>query len=108
MRTNKYGVRGLKGVQLKKGFIYFWVPPVSLQKAGLFKYETLGADFYAAAAKAQELNAKLASHRGTVNRKKPTLSKITPMTMAYLLRMFEASPRFARPPLRRMAEYLAR
>jgi hypothetical protein len=24
MRPNKYGVRGLKGVQLKRGFIYFW------------------------------------------------------------------------------------
>jgi hypothetical protein len=53
MRTNRYGVRGLKGAQLKRGFIYFWTPPPSLQKAGIFKYETLGADFDNAVVKAR-------------------------------------------------------
>jgi hypothetical protein len=51
MRTNKYGVRGLKGVQLKRGFVYFWTPPISLQKAGIFKFKTLGTDLQAAVQK---------------------------------------------------------
>jgi hypothetical protein len=54
MRTNKYGVRGLKGVHLKRGFIYFWTPPVSLQKAGIFQHKTLGADLAIAVAKAHD------------------------------------------------------
>jgi hypothetical protein len=43
MRTNKYGVRGLKGVQLKNRFVYFWTPPVSLQKAGICERVGLAA-----------------------------------------------------------------
>ena len=43
MRTNKYGVRGLKGVQLKRGFVYFWTRAL-LQKAGIFQHKTLGTD----------------------------------------------------------------
>jgi hypothetical protein len=54
MRTNKYGVRGLKGVQLPKAFVYFWVPPVSLQQAGIFHYTTLGSDFSSAVEQASE------------------------------------------------------
>jgi hypothetical protein len=34
MRPNKFGIRGMKGVWLKGRFVYFWMPPVSLQKAG--------------------------------------------------------------------------
>jgi len=105
MRTNKYGVRGLKGVQLKRGFIYFWIPPLSLQKAGLFKCKTLGADFSVAVARARDWNSKLAEHRGAVNLKKPPLSKINPMTVAYLFRTFEASPRFARYAPRTRQDY---
>jgi len=94
MRTNKYGIRGLKGVQLKRGFVYFWIPPVSLQKAGVFHHTTLGTDFSTAVAKAKEWNTKLDLHRGTVRRAKPTLGSITPMTVADLFRKFEISPRF--------------
>lgn len=67
MRTNKYGIRGLKSVKLKKELFYFWVPPVSLQKAGIFRYATLGPNFNVAAAKARKWNAKLDAHRGAVN-----------------------------------------
>src|ERR1035441_9915478 len=61
MRINKYGVRGLKGVQLPNAFVYFWVPTLSLQKAGIFRYSTLGSDFECAVTKARALNEKLDS-----------------------------------------------
>ena len=95
MRTNKYGVRGLKGVQLPKAFVYFWVPPVTLQKAGVFHYTTLGSDFGNAVAEARRLNAKLNDYRGGLRQFKPKLANVGPLTVAYLIREFEASPRFA-------------
>ena len=39
MRCNKYGIRGLKSVQRKRGVVYFWVPPLSLQRVGAFKHK---------------------------------------------------------------------
>jgi hypothetical protein len=96
MRTNKYGVRGLKGVQLKRGFVYFWTPPVSLLKAGIFHFKTLGTDFAIAVAKAHDWNAKLEAHRRDRTGIKPVLAIINPMTVGYLVRQFEASPKFAR------------
>lgn len=96
MRTNKYGVRGLKGVQLKRGFVYFWTPPVSLQKAGIFQHMTLGTDYVIAVAKAHDWNAKLEAHRLARNGIKPKLTTINPMTVGYLVRQFESSPKFAR------------
>jgi hypothetical protein len=63
MRTNKYGVRGLKGVQLKRGFVYFWTPPISLQKRKIFHFTTLGTDFKTAVRKEQEWNSRLDAYR---------------------------------------------
>ncbi len=105
MRTNKYGVRGLKGVQLNNGFVYFWTPPVSLQKAGIFKHKTLGTDFETSVAKARDWNCKLEAYRLAVNGTKPMLKSIEPMTVGYLVRQFEASPRFARYSLRTQRDY---
>jgi hypothetical protein len=105
MRTNKYGVRGLKSVQLKRGLVYFWVPPVSLQKAGIFHHKTLGMDFDIAATRAHHWNAKLKAHRLSVNGVKSTLSVINLFSVAYLLREFEASPRFARYSPRTREDY---
>jgi hypothetical protein len=67
MRPNKFGIRGMKGVWLKGRFVYFWMPPVSLQKAGVFRHTTLGTDFEIAVAIAREWNAKLDAHRGINN-----------------------------------------
>jgi len=105
MLTNKYGVRGLKSVQLKRGLVYFWLPLVSLQKAGIFHHKTLGMDFDIAATRAHHWNAKLKAHRLSVNGVKPTLSVINLMSVAYLLREFEASPRFARYSPRTREDY---
>jgi integrase len=105
MRTNKYGVRGLKGVQLKNGMVYFWTPPLSLQKARIFRFKTLGTDLNVAVAKARDWNAKLEAYRSTVNGTKAKLGIISPMTVGFLIREFEASPKFARYALRTQQEY---
>ena len=96
MRMNRYGIRGLKGVQLKSCFVYFWTPPISLQKRRIFRFTTLGTDFAVAVAKARALNSELEIYRNAASPSKPILYTITPMTVAYLFREFEASPRFAR------------
>jgi integrase len=96
MRANRYGIRGLKGIQLKRGFVYFWTPPISLQKAGVFQHKTLGTDFGVAVAKAHDLNSKLETYRRARNGIKPVLATIIPMTVGFLVRQFEASPKFAR------------
>jgi hypothetical protein len=43
------------------------MPPVSLQKAGLFRHTTLGTDIDSAVARACEWNIKLDAHRGVNN-----------------------------------------
>jgi hypothetical protein len=105
MRTNRYGVRGLKGVQLKRRFVYFWDPPVSLQRRKVFRFTTLGTDFDVAVDKAKQLNSKLDAYRAAVRGTKPVLLTITPMTVAYLFRQFEVSPRFARYASRTRGDY---
>jgi integrase len=105
MRTNKYGVRGLKGVQLKKGVVYFWTPPLSLQRAGIFHHKTLGTDFAVAVANARDWNVKLEAYRSAVYGTKATLGAISPMSVGFLIRKFEASPKFARYARQTQREY---
>jgi hypothetical protein len=110
MRSNKFGVRGLKSVQFKRGLVYFWVPPVSRQKAGVFRHTTLGSDFAAAVAKARDWNTSLDKHRGVVNCIGPTLGPIVPMpivpmSVADLFRKFEISRRFSRYAIRTCQDY---
>ncbi len=63
MRANRYGVRGLKGSWINSRFLYFWAPPRSLQKAGIFKFKYLGADFENAAANACDWHLKVDANR---------------------------------------------
>jgi integrase len=105
MRENRYGVRGLKGVQLRREFVYFWTPPVSLQKARIFRYKTLGTDLTIAIDKAREWNDKLDAYRSPTRYQKPQLANIKPMSVGYLLREFAASPRFARYVPRTRKDY---
>jgi integrase len=105
MRSNKFGVRGLSAVHLKRGLVYFWVPPVSLQKAGIFKHKTLGADLENAVAKARDWNAKLEAYRIAISGIKPVLTAIIPGTVGHLVRQFEASPRYARYSHRTQQDY---
>jgi len=105
MRPNKYGVRYLKGVQLKRGLIYFWVPPKTLWRASIFPFVTLGADFASAVAKAIEWNQKLDAYRMQVNGPKPMLGAIRPMSVGDLIRRFETSPKYARYSLRIQQDY---
>ncbi len=105
MRRNKYGVRGLSGVHLKQGLVYFWIPPVSLQKAGVFRHKTLGADFDSAIAQARDWNAKLEAYRVAVDGIRPRLRTIGPGTVGHLVRQFETSPRYARYSQRVQQDY---
>jgi integrase len=105
MRPNKYGVRGLSSVRLKKGLVYFWIPPVSLQKGGAFKHKTLGAVFTIAVAEARDWNTKLAAFRVAMNGVKPTLKTVNSGTVGHLVRQFEASPRYARYSERTQQDY---
>src|SRR5580704_3341760 len=105
MRTNKYGVRGLSGVHVERGLVYFWIPPVSLQRAGVFKHKTLGTDFETAVAQARDWNTKLDAYRAAVNGVRPRLTTICPGTVGHLVRQFEASPRYARYSFRTQQDY---
>ena len=105
MRGNKYGVRRLSGVHLEKGLVYFWVPPVSLQRAGTFKRKYLGRDFRVAVDKARDLNVKLDAYRVSNYGVKLTLTNIDPGTVGYLVREFEFSPRYARYSYRTRQDY---
>jgi integrase len=105
VRTNKFGIRGLKSVRVKGRLVYFWGPPVSLQKRGIFQNKTLGTDFDIAAAKAREWNVKLDAHRGIAGPAPPALGQIMPKTVADLFQKFEASPRFQKYVLRTRQDY---
>jgi integrase len=78
---------------------------VSLQKAGIFKHKSLGTNHELAVAKARDWNAKLEAYRREVHGTKITLVTIKPMTVGYLVRQFETSPRFARYSLRTQQDY---
>jgi integrase len=105
VKSNKFGVPHLKAVRLKRGIVYFWTPPRALQRAGVFRFATLGTDFDLAVAKARDLNLKLDSYRAATTPKKPLLADIQPMTVGHLFRQFEASPRFARYSVRTRQDY---
>jgi integrase len=85
--------------------VYFWTPPLSLQRAGIFHYETLGTDFTAAVTKARDWNAKLEAYRSAVYGTKAALGVISPMSVGFLIRKFEASPKFARYTPQTQREY---
>jgi integrase len=105
MRLNKFGIRGLKLVQLGARPVYVWTLPKSLQKLGLFKHRYLGAVFEDAFIKAKEWNAKLESYYVTRDGIKSALSAIDLGTVGHLVRQFEASPRFARYSMRTQQDY---
>jgi integrase len=85
--------------------VYFWVPPVSLQRAGVFKHKTLGTDFEAAAAEARNWNTQLDAYRAAGVGVRPRLTTILPGTVGHLVRQFEASPRYARYSSRTQQDY---
>lgn len=105
MRTNKFGVRGLKCVQLNGVPVYFWTPPVSLQKQRIFKHKSLGTDFATAVVQANDWNARLEAYRLAHNSIRAELINIKPGTVGDLIRQFEASPRFAQYSLRTRQDY---
>jgi hypothetical protein len=105
MRPNKFGIRGMNSVWLKGRFVYFWMPPVSLQKAGVFRHTTLGTDLPVALTKASEWNARLDAHRGANHFTKPTFGPVIPMTVGDIFRKYESSSRLARYVRRTRQDY---
>ena len=105
MRKNKFGIRGLQRSQRKDGPVYFWIPPVSLQKAGIFKHKTLGGQFDKAKKEARMWNQRLAEYRLRNNAPRPVLAHIKLGTVGDLVRQFERSPKFARYALRTQQDY---
>jgi integrase len=79
---------------------------LSLQKARIFKITYyLGSNFDVAAARAGELNDKLHAYRVATKGVKLTLKSIAPMSVGYLFRQFETSPKFARYSSRTLQDY---
>jgi integrase len=105
MRSNKFGVRHLSGYNQNGRYTYFWIAPIALQRARVFRSVTLGTDFQLAKAKAAELNRRLDEYRIRVHGLKPKLETIKPMSVGYLFRLFEASPKFARYSERSRQDY---
>lgn len=105
MRPNRYGIRGLKCVRLKRGPVYFWTPPLALLKAGVFHTATLGTDLTVATERARYWNAGLDAYRSARAAPKPKLGPIKPMTVGFLIRQLEASPKFALYSLRTRQDY---
>jgi len=105
MRRNKYGVRGLKGVNLPRGFVYFWVPPRPLSKAGAFRFVTLGTDLGSALRQAIDWNQRVEDHLLKVRGPKLLLGPIAPRTVGSLVREFENSPKFKGYSLRTRRDY---
>jgi integrase len=105
MRPNKYGVAHFKGVRLERGLVYFWQPPLALQKSGSFHQTTLGTHFGQAIAKACELNMELASYGFISNMRRRGLNTVRPSTVGCLFREFQASSKFARYATRTRHDY---
>jgi len=108
MRSNPYGIRYLKGARFEKGVVYYWLPPKKLRQAQIYHQKTLGSDFASAVVQAKELNRKLEAYQRKVNGPpKPKLRAIKPMTVGYLVRVFEASSKFAQYVYRSQKDYSA-
>ena len=105
MRSNKFGVRGIKARVLRGHFVYDWTPPVSLRKTGILHQVALGPDLETAKTKARQLNVKLAEYRANRFGLTPKLTIVKSNTAAALARMFETSPKFARYSLRCRQDY---
>jgi integrase len=105
MRTNKFGIRGLTSARIRDRLRYFWRPPKSLQRAGIFHFKYLGCDFEIAALRARDWNSKLEAYRAANQAIKPKLTSIAPMSVGYLFRQFEASPKFAQYSSRTLQDY---
>jgi integrase len=89
--------RYLKSRQWKRGVGFYWDPPASLKRAGIFKFVTLSSDLGRAVNEASIWNKRLDDYRNRMAKPSgPYLPLVRPMTAAYIARRFEASAKFAR------------
>ncbi len=96
MRANKFGVSRMHAqMGANDEFTYFWKPSKTAFRAGAFRNVMLGTDLNVATDRATALNEHLQLWEST-KKPKPRLSIPKPGSIAYLFRLFEASPKYAR------------
>jgi integrase len=84
---------------------YLWLPPKYARESKQFRCTSLGTDYAVAFEKTEQLNAKLEEFRRSVFGEKPSLATIRPMSVAWLSRTFEKSPKFSRYSFRIKKDY---
>lgn len=96
MRANKFGVTRMHAQMRADGeLIYYWKPSKLAFRAGAFRNITLGTDLNVAIGRATVLNEQLQSWEAK-RKPIPKLRTPKPKSVAYLFRLFEASPKYAR------------
>jgi hypothetical protein len=70
-------------VLLKGVLVYFWLPPVSLQRAGVLEQQAHGPDFEIAVSEARSWEATLEAHRGAINAVRRRLNTIRSGTVGH-------------------------
>jgi integrase len=105
MRPNGNGVRYFKAHAPNGKLTYYWIPPKSLWKAGIFRFVTLGREFTTAIAEAKQWNKKLDAYYVSIRGRRPHLETVRPMSAAFIARSFEASFKFSKYSERTKEEY---
>lgn len=105
MRENKYGARHVHAIDRKGKATYYWIPPISLWKSGIFRFVTLGPDLPTALREAAAWNEKLHAFYGRRYGIRARLVDAKPMTAAFIAREFEKSVKFAKYSPRSRKDY---
>lgn len=96
MKNNKFGVLRMHAHRRNSGDLtYFWKPSKLAFRARAFRNVTLGTDLNLAVGRATALNEQLQLWESKTS-PRPKLLTPKPKSVAYLFRLFEASPKYAR------------
>jgi integrase len=107
MRTNGHGIRYLKRHSRRGSSVsyYYWNPPAFARHFHGFEVVSLGTDRDVAIRDTARLNARLDKYLAAKFGRKEQLSGIKPLTVGWLARTFEASPKFQRYSFSTRKEY---
>src|SRR5260221_9021019 len=105
MRPNSNGVQYFKAHKPNGKLTYYWIPPKSLWKAGIFRFVTLGGDITAPIAEAKQWNKKLDAYYVSIRGRRTRLETVKPMRAAFIARSFEATHKFNKYSARTRKEY---
>ena len=78
MRPNRNGVPYFKAHKPNGKLAYYWIPPKSLWKAGIFRFVTLGSDYALAITEAKQWNKKLDAYYSCVRKAPQRLGPVKP------------------------------